>query len=408
VKFTPDVIGRPTIGAQVGGHYGSGLYGGSYISLSDMLGNHNIVSALAINGSLSDATFFTAYSFLKTRLNWSAAISQIPLYRYLGTSYVPIEGDGENRETLADVFIRDVVRSAQLSASYPLSPYRRFELGASAVHYQTDVLYFGYDRYSGEPLDQDRSLDALAYVQPTAALVFDNSLFGWTGPIYGRRYRLQVSRSLGGLHFTEGMVDFRNYWNIARRVVFAGRVLALTRWGADSDRFPFFWGGPYFLRGYDGGSFDPDGAECADSRSLGELSSISSCPVRDQLIGASAAFLNLEVRLPIISELQIGFLGSFPPIDAVIFFDGGLAWDQRVCTGAIINRYDRCASGRRVHVVWDRKPGQDPYLWREPLFSYGVGLRINVFYTILRLDYAFPLNRPDRNGRFSLSFGPSF
>jgi outer membrane protein assembly factor BamA len=58
--------------------------------------------------------------------------------------------------------------------------------------------------------------------------------------------------------------------------------------------------------------------------------------------------------------------------------------------------------------VWDRKPGQDPYLFREPLFSYGVGLRVNVFYTILRFDYAWPLNRPDRSGIFSVSFGPSF
>jgi hypothetical protein len=61
-----------------------------------------------------------------------------------------------------------------------------------------------------------------------------------------------------------------------------------------------------------------------------------------------------------------------------------------------------------MHVVWDRKPGQDPYLYREPLFSYGVGLRINVFYTVLRLDYAYALNRPDRKGVFSIGFGPSF
>ena len=37
-----------------------------------------------------------------------------------------------------------------------------------------------------------------------------------------------------------------------------------------------------------------------------------------------------------------------------------------------------------------------------------IGLRINVFYTVLRLDYAFTPNRSDRSGKFSLSFGPSF
>jgi outer membrane protein assembly factor BamA len=145
-----------------------------------------------------------------------------------------------------------------------------------------------------------------------------------------------------------------------------------------------------------------------DSRHYNEEPSLSRCPVRDQLIGSSAAFVNLEARVPIIKELQIGFLGNFPPVDAVAFVDGGVAWDHEVCAVTDLTRADQCAEGRPVQVVWDRKPGQDPYLYREPLFSYGVGLRINVFYTILRLDYAFPLNRPDRSGIFSVSFGPSF
>jgi hypothetical protein len=58
VSFTPDMIGRPTIGATVGGSYGNGIYGGSFIALSDMLGNHNILAAANINGSLSDASFY--------------------------------------------------------------------------------------------------------------------------------------------------------------------------------------------------------------------------------------------------------------------------------------------------------------------------------------------------------------
>jgi outer membrane protein assembly factor BamA len=274
------------------------------------------------------------------------------------------------------------------------------------VHYTTDEIYYGIDRYTGEPLDQNNGLETFSFIQPTAALVFDNSLFGWTGPIYGHRYRLQVSHAMGGLEFSEGLLDARNYWNIARRVVFASRMLGLVRVGPDSDRFPLFWGGPYYLRGYGGTSFEPDREECADSN--GSTEGLSSCPARDQLIGSSAAFLNLEVRVPVITELQIGFLGTFPPIDAVAFFDAGLAWDERVCSGDGFDRYERCVNGRDVHVVLDRKPGQDPFLYREPLYSWGLGLRINIFYTVLRMDYAFPLSRPDRGGRFSLSFGPSF
>ena len=408
VKFTPDIIGRPTIGAQVGGSYGNGLYGGSYIALSDMLGNHNILAAANLNGSLSDANIYAGYSFLKTRANLGFAIAQTPLYRYFGAQYTTIDVDGQSRDALTNVFVRDVMRSAQVSISYPFSTFRRFELGVSGVHYQSDVLYRGYDRLTGEPLQQDDRIGSQGYVQPMAALVFDNSLFGWTGPIYGRRYRLQYSHTLGGFDFSEALLDFRNYWNIKQTVVIAARLVGLTRFGNGADRFSLYWGGPYFVRGYNGGSYDLESAECEDSRHYADEPSLSRCPVRDQLIGSSATFVNLEARVPVIKELQIGFIGNFPPVDAVAFVDGGLAWDHEVCAVADLTQSDHCSDGRKVTVVWDRKPGQDPYLYREPLFSYGVGLRINVFYTILRLDYAFPLNRPDRSGIFSVSFGPSF
>ncbi len=96
------------------------------------------------------------------------------------------------------------------------------------------------------------------------------------------------------------------------------------------------------------------------------------------------------------------------------FFDGGVAWDSAICLRASALDPRRCAPAQAhaVDLVWDRRPGQDPYLVREPVFAYGVGLRLNVFHAVLRLDYAIPLNRPDRRGlsegRFSISFGPSF
>lgn len=408
VKFTPDMIGRPSIGANVGGYYGNGLYGGSFIALSDMLGNHNLIASANVNGSFSDASLFAGYSYLKTRANLGFALSQTPLYRYYGATHEVLDVDGESRDAIADVFLRDVIRGAQGIISYPFSPFRRIELGFSAVYYKSDILYRGYDAYTGEGIRVDDRIGSLSYVQPQIALIFDNALFGWTGPLFGRRYRMQFSRTAGDLVFSEALFDFRNYWNIKQKAVIASRFFGLSRFGGDANRFSLYWGGPYYLRGYNGDSFNLDSGECLDSRTYGGEVSLSRCPVRDQLIGSSAALMSLELRVPVITELQIGFLGSFPPVDAVAFFDGGLAWDNEACTSASVNRPDQCASTRNVHVVWDRKPGQDPYLWREPLFSWGLGLRLNIFYTVLRFDYAFPLNRPDRGGVFSVSFGPSF
>ncbi len=410
VKFTADMIGRPTVGAQVGGYYGNGLYGGSYIALSDILGNQNILVAGNVNGSFSDAQFFAGYAFLKKRANLTATLEQIPLYRYYGGGYLTVDNAGQPRDAVANVFLRDVIRAAALNVSYPFSAFRRLELGLTGMYYKSDILYRGYYPDNGEILNRTDRLDQMSFAQPMAALVFDNTLFGWTGPIYGHRYRLQLSRTFGDFAYTEALADVRNYFNIKRSVVFASQLFTLSRFGSDADRFLLFWGGPYFIRGYDGGSFDPTSKECADSQSFGDVGSASPCPVRDQLIGSSAALMNLELRFPIIKELDIGPIGSFPPVDLVTFFDGGVAWSDRVCLQVDYTLGSQCVSGQDhpVHIVWDRKSGQDPLYWREPLFSWGLGLRFNIFYTVLRLDYAFPLDRPDRHGIFSLSFGPSF
>jgi hypothetical protein len=415
VRFSPDFVGRPTVGAQVGGHYGSGLYGGSFVALSDMLGDHNILVAGNVNGSLSDAAFYSGYSYLKTRANFGAAVSQQPMYRYLGGGYFPLAVDGDEQEVAANVYLRDVVRSAQGFVSYPINTYRRLELGTSAVQYRRDVLYRGYVRESGDLLDENRRIGSLSYMQPMIAMVFDNALFGWTGPVSGRRYRLQYSQTHGDLGFREALVDFRNYVNVRRSIVLATRVVALTRMGENAEQFRHFWGGSHFLRGYDGGSFRSDSEECRAHRAPGatEFGGLSACPARDQLVGSSAAVLNAEVRFPIITELQLGSLGAFPPVDALFFFDGGLAWDEQICGAADFIDPSRCATGesRPVRLAWRRSPDEDPLLVRTPLYSYGVGVRMNIFYAVLRLDYSFPINRrgfDGRRGLFSLSFGPSF
>ena len=410
VKFSADMVGTPQIGVSTGDYYGNGMYGGSYILLSDMLGNHNILLSGNVNGSLSDANVYTGYSFARRRMNYSVAFQQVPLYRYYGGGYFDLEVKGESRAVAADVYLRDVIRAFQGGVSYPFSTFNRAELNATGVFYKSEVLYRGWDVFTGEYIQEDEKIGSLSYWQPEAALVFDNSYFGWTGPVMGRRWRAQLSRTIGDVNFTEALLDFRNYWNYKRNLVFATRLVGLTRFGEEADRFGIYWGGPYYLRGYDYGSFENQARECVNARFYGPEQSLSACPVRDQLVGSSAALLNAELRYPIVRELQIGFLGNFPPIDAVAFFDGGLAWDHSICSSLDRSRLDACAPGASedVTVVWDRKPGQDPFLYREPLFSWGLGLRMNVFYTVLRLDYAFPLNRPDRSGVFSLSFGPSF
>ena len=410
VKFSADMIGRPQIGTQLGGVYGNGVQGGTFITLSDMLGNHNILLAGNVSGTLSDASVLAGYSNLEHRINYGVAVSQQPYYYYGGTGYFPIDIRGELRDVQASIYQRDLYRSAQAGISYPFSQYSRVELTGQAIDFKSEYLFTGYDLQTGEGIQKTESLGQIRFAEPLAAYVFDNTLFGWTGPVVGRRFRLQASHALGDVQYAQGLVDFRNYMNYKQNLVFASRFIGLTRQGRDGDRFGNYWGNSYFLRGYDDRSFDGASAECVDSRFYSSEPSLSQCPVRDQLVGSNVMIMNTELRYPIVKELQVGFLGNFPPVDAVAFFDGGVAWSNKICLQDRSAALGGCTESGTIpiHLVWDRKAGQDPFLYREPLFSYGVGLRINVFYTILRLDYAVAMNRPDKKGVFSLGFGPSF
>lgn len=403
VRFSPEAIGRPTIGAEVGGYYGNGLYGGSYIWLSDMLGNHNIFLAGSVSGTFSDAVVFAGYENLKTRANYGLAVSQVPLYSYGGPFYGIHPAGPEGELVYVDQFVRDLYRQVEGVVRYPFSTFRRLELGATANFIKRDLVLRGESLSTGRLVNIDRYIADWKFFQPSAALVFDNTTWGWISPIDGRRYRLQVARTVGDFNYNEGLVDFRNYLNFKQRAVLATQVLLLTRFGEGSGHFYYYWGGPYFLRGYDATSFEGPN-ECGRNRSYG------TCPVRDQLIGTSAALFRSELRFPVITELQVGFLGNFPPVDAVLFFDAGLAWNDQVCIDNGMPVFDSrsCPNAQDIKLVWRREPGQNPLYYREPLYSYGVGLRAFIFFGVLRLDYAFPRSRPDKSGVFSVSFGPAF
>jgi outer membrane protein assembly factor BamA len=230
----------------------------------------------------------------------------------------------------------------------------------------------------------------MMFAGPSVALVWDNALFGVTGPIAGRRFRIEVGRYFGDIVVNNVTVDLRNYFNLWGQTTFAARLTTYSRSGPGEREFRLYWGGPYFIRGYDGGSFNL--AECAAS--VAQVASLATtlCPVRDQLIGSSVAMASAEFRFPIFNFLDLGFVPlGLPPVDGVLFFD----------VGAAFNSFDQLS--------WKRRPGVDPYWVREPLAAVGGGIRVNIFYNVFRLDYAYPLDRPHhRSGIWSLSFGPTF
>jgi Tol biopolymer transport system component len=394
VRFTPDYVARPTVGYQRD-NFGRGFFGGTAVALSDILGNHTIILSAAVNGRISEAQFLGVYVNQARRFNWAAGFSQEPLYFYDRSSWDRLDSGSPGGSDSADVFTtrirRFVIRDAFGESYYPFSRFSRFELGVHAVNVSDDTLALetGFDSQTGAFLGQAYHTGnggSITFVQPSLALVHDNSLFGYVGPFAGSRSRFQISPTVGDWQFVAGLADYRHYLYL-RPFTLAFRGMSFGRYGRDAERFPIFLGSTELIRGYTFASFRSN--ECvADPGSVSQ----TGCAEVDQLIGSKIAVANVELRFPLTRSLVLGFLPvGFPPIEAAIFYDAGVAW------------------GAGTVVKSSRRSGENPEFVRAPLRSWGGSIRANVLgFVIVRFDYAKPLDRPLKKSYWTVSLGPTF
>lgn len=392
-KLSPELVGRPTIGASTGGFFGGGVYGGSFITLGDMLGNHSVLLALDIRGTFDNAVVLGSYAFLKSRMNFGISFQAYPFFRFLGRRFGPIPGDEDGFVGDFDLFRRDRFRGVAFNAAYPFSLFSRLELGINASTIQSDLVYRTVRRADVGGFSSVVKGRSEAFIQPTAYYVFDNALDGFTGGIAGTRLRIGGGPSFGDLNMFDALADIRNYVPLPGPPVFATRLFAFNRFSLNSDRdanrYELTWGGPYYMRGYEIGSFGD--IECRASQTPGEPDVF--CPATEELIGSSTLLFNSEVRFPILNSLMADWLPlNFPPIDGALWFDVGMAFTP----------------GKNI-LVLNREPGQSRVLYRQPLTAYGASIRVNLFYAIVRVDYArVPQRGRFGNGIFTLSFGAMF
>src|SRR5207237_3873311 len=110
VRFSADYVVRPTVGYSRD-TFGRGIFGGTAIALSDILGNHSVVLAGSINGRISEAQFLGLYVNQTHRLNWAGGLSQDPLYFYGGSDWTRAP-DPRNAGDSLDVFSTRIRRFA--------------------------------------------------------------------------------------------------------------------------------------------------------------------------------------------------------------------------------------------------------------------------------------------------------
>ncbi len=396
-----DYIAPPSV-AVGADRFGTYVGGGTALFWSDILGVHNLVTLFQVNGTFADIAALVGYQNRKSRWNWGVVGAQTPFLRR-GFFF---EDDGQGNVIQNELRLRQISREVSSFWSYPLSRVQRFEFSA---RYQNVIYDFELEQtlLAGgvQPVAREKQDLPKCSEDPTeplcepgsmnlgggsAALVYDNTFFGYTGPVLGQRYRLEVAPVMGTLDYVSALVDYRRYVMPVAQYTLAGRVMHFGRYGSggeDLDRvFPLYIGYQQLLRGYEVGSFEP--SECVDK--VEDKSFVgaenASCPVYQQLFGSRMLLANFELRTPFPEGLGVKSPG-IPPITLALFFDAGVAW-------------------------WTEGTALDFGGNKDPLnivSSYGVAARINLFgVALLEIDFVHPNNRPQKDWIWQFGFSPGF
>ena len=168
----------------------------------------------------------------------------------------------------------------------------------------------------------------------------DASSFGFTSPISGSRYRIEVTPTFGTLNYQTLLLDYRKYL-FMKPFTLAVRGMHYGLYGkdAESDRLgAMYVGDGSLVRGYSYDSFNANDCivewDVAGSRAARARSSTASS-------GSRLALANAELRIPLFGTSGFGLIASpLPPIEIAPFVDAGVAW----------TKYERSGVGLRVDV----------------------------------------------------------
>jgi Tol biopolymer transport system component len=383
-------VGQPTVGVAASTS-GTMVGGGTSVFFTDILGNRNLGVGLQLNGTLKDIGGEVQYQNLGNRLIWGGGLARVPYvaaFAQVRPVEVQVPGGTTNGELYELFTQRMFVDQGSLLAHYPFSVTRRAELNLNLTRLSFDTEVEQLLVVGNQVVDRNKrdttAADAITYAQAAAALVGDNSFFGFTSPITGWRYRFEVAPTFGSLQFQSALADMRRYF-FARPVTLAIRGLHFGRYGKDAesnDLSPIFAGHPSIVRGYSAETFRPE--ECT-----AVASNPGACPEFDRLVGSRLVAAGIELRIPLFGNDRLGLLRSpLFPVDIAPFVDGALTWTKNDSPTLEFSTNT---------------------LERVPVFSAGVSARMNLFgYAVVELFYAKPFQRPERDWVFGFQLAPGW
>lgn len=391
-KFQLDYIYSGGLGVSTGGiGTRSGIAGGIGMIFSDILGNDQLYTTVAINGDIYDFGGAVQYTNQKSRIAWGFSASHIP--GRAGFYGVPFQDtlDGGapvvvQEENILRVFEDQVSGLLQFPFSRFLRlegnvgvNYRFFRLDQRELYYNEFGQYIGASNKERVPLDDEINVGGFEirktiFYSNNIALVGDNSQFGLCSPINGYRFRLDFTNYFGGYKFQIFTADAR-FYRYVKPVTFAFRVMHYATLGPDSrDYYPILIGDIGLVHGYEYGR-------------LSEYQSRNGIEPQ-QLIGSKFFLSGFEVRLPFTGPERLALVkaGTFYS-ELGWFFDGGVAFHD----------YNELGSS---HPEGALEP--------KMVFSTGVSARVNLFGAIIVEPYfAWPLLKYSQ-GKFGIFIVPGW
>jgi hypothetical protein len=293
--------GRPPV--NVGVTSGGDIFGGSSVTVSDVLGDQQF--NFYAESIQRYRTMAFSYTNLARRMNWAVqGFSQSTFYygQLEGLLYDPVFAGLIDRDLAV---LTRTVRGGTTYALWPLNRYQRLELSGSAVHYSEQFNDPVLEQISRDYQEQQfgQVIQQSGFFLPVGvSFVQETTVFREFGPLAGNTLRAsyQVAPQIGDTLSRQTIdLDLRKYVRIGTSGLLALRARGFRSWG-DAPDYMYF-GGNSEMRGYEYLEF----------------------------LGSESAFFNAELRFPLIEAMltPIGVLGG---IRGVLFANfGGGTFDGR-------------------------------------------------------------------------------
>jgi len=344
LNFTPDIVY-----GNAGYDTFYGVTGTTIMAFSDLMGDHQIVFTTNLMLDLKNSDYGLQYFYLPNRLDlgfggYHSARFVIVYDRYGGSLY------------------RFRTYGMNMSGSYPIDKFRRVEFG------------LGWSNISKENLDiPEEPFQQRTVLVPQFGYVYDTILWGYTAPVNGTRYKINIfgTPKLGrqGLGFLNVTGDYRTYFRLGRNYSVAVRLAGGGSFGPNPQKFIIGGVSNWINPTFEGGYVPLENAEDYIFLQVG-------VPLRgynyNAQIGSRYALFNFEFRYPLFAFLQAGPLPiGLQSIAGAFFFDMGSAWNYE----QQLRFFDR-----------------DPYgstRTKDLLMGMGTGARIFFLAFLVRFDVAW-------------------